>query len=187
MRFAIIAAAIAAACITVPAQAAVRLGVIPSGGTTTITGGEIVRCQLNPYSCTSSPPPTTVSFGIGDFETSVPDFNGTYAFGPFSYGPNSNAGVYNFTGSLTFEAGSLISDVINFTFRQTQFGGQNNVVETTLIGTITNFAVRDLATGRIITPVPEPMTWALMLVGFAAVGSAMRRRRATVRYLPVAA
>jgi hypothetical protein len=187
MRFAILAAGIAAACVTVPAQAAVRLGVIPSSGTTTITGGEVVSCQLNPYSCTSSPPPTTISRGIGDFETTVPDFNGTYAFGPLTSGPNSNAGVYSFNGSLTFDAGSLISDVINFTFRQTQFGGQNNVTETTVFGTITNFSVRDLATGRIITPVPEPMTWALMLVGFAAVGSAMRRRRATVRYLPVAA
>jgi hypothetical protein len=35
-------------------------------------------------------------------------------------------------------------------------------------------------------PVPEPMTWAMMILGFAVVGFAMRRRRedqtARVRY-----
>ena len=32
-------------------------------------------------------------------------------------------------------------------------------------------------------PVPEPATWAMMLVGFAAVGGALRsRRNATLRY-----
>ncbi|GAA3996073.1 hypothetical protein GCM10022211_00990 [Sphingomonas humi] len=35
--------------------------------------------------------------------------------------------------------------------------------------------------------VPEPGTWALMLVGFGAIGFSMRRRRATARFLPQAA
>lgn len=36
---------------------------------------------------------------------------------------------------------------------------------------------------RIGEPVPEPATWAMMLVGFAAVGAAMRRRpEVTLRY-----
>ena len=34
-----------------------------------------------------------------------------------------------------------------------------------------------------VDPVPEPATWAMMLVGFGAVGGALRsRRKATLRY-----
>lgn len=52
--------------------------------------------------------------------------------------------------------------------------------------TLSNFAVRYQAlsvgsgsgTGQVVTTaVPEPGTWALMLVGFGAIGFAMRRRR----------
>jgi len=32
------------------------------------------------------------------------------------------------------------------------------------------------------TPVPEPATWAMMLIGFGAVGVMLRRRHATLRY-----
>ncbi|NJC05311.1 hypothetical protein GGQ97_001104 [Sphingomonas kaistensis] len=35
--------------------------------------------------------------------------------------------------------------------------------------------------------VPEPGTWALMLLGFGAVGYSLRRRRATARFVPQAA
>lgn len=33
-----------------------------------------------------------------------------------------------------------------------------------------------------VTSVPEPMTWAMMIVGIGLVGGAMRRQRRTVRY-----
>jgi hypothetical protein len=36
---------------------------------------------------------------------------------------------------------------------------------------------------RIISPVPEPATWGMMLIGFGAVGASMRRRRANGRVL----
>lgn len=53
-----------------------------------------------------------------------------------------------------------------------------------------NFAitVRDTVTGqtRVLTPVPEPGTWAMMLLGFGVIGSAMRRRRSK-RLVPHAA
>ncbi|HEV2044556.1 MAG TPA: PEPxxWA-CTERM sorting domain-containing protein, partial [Sphingomicrobium sp.] len=37
------------------------------------------------------------------------------------------------------------------------------------------------------TPVPEPATWAMMLVGFGAIGIGMRRRRRSGQKLPQAA
>jgi hypothetical protein len=36
--------------------------------------------------------------------------------------------------------------------------------------------------GRALQPVPEPATWAMMILGFAFVGSVVRRRRLQVRY-----
>ena len=34
--------------------------------------------------------------------------------------------------------------------------------------------------GRVTGPVPEPATWAMMLLGFGGIGMAMRRRRRPV-------
>ena len=43
------------------------------------------------------------------------------------------------------------------------------------------------ATGRVITTaVPEPGTWAMMLLGFGAIGFSMRRRRASSKLLQLA-
>ncbi|MEN2786693.1 PEPxxWA-CTERM sorting domain-containing protein [Sphingomonas qilianensis] len=38
-------------------------------------------------------------------------------------------------------------------------------------------AIDNFSVGSVVTAVPEPSTWAMMLVGFGAVGGAMRRRR----------
>ena len=48
-----------------------------------------------------------------------------------------------------------------------------------LIGTLTgNLAASYSGTLNVqVAPVPEPATWAMMLIGFAGVGMAMRRRR----------
>jgi len=62
----------------------------------------------------------------------------------------------------------------------------------TLIFGVTNWTDTSYATGLAFdgltiddTPigqVPEPTTWAMMLVGFAAIGSAMRRRRTAISF-----
>jgi len=40
-----------------------------------------------------------------------------------------------------------------------------------------HFALRDLATADIASGVPEPATWAMMIIGFGGVGYAVRRSR----------
>lgn len=57
--------------------------------------------------------------------------------------------------------------------------------------TLNNFAVRYISTGAngagsgtgvgVESAVPEPTTWALLILGFGAVGGAMRRRSATAK------
>jgi hypothetical protein len=46
---------------------------------------------------------------------------------------------------------------------------------------LTSFEQLRLAGVQQVASVPEPATWALMLMGFGAVGFSMRRRRATAR------
>ncbi len=60
--------------------------------------------------------------------------------------------------------------------------------------TLDNFAVRYQAlavgsgsgTGRLIPAVPEPGTWAMMLIGFGGIGYSMRRRRKSTMIAQVA-
>ncbi|QDZ08976.1 PEP-CTERM sorting domain-containing protein [Sphingomonas panacisoli] len=53
------------------------------------------------------------------------------------------------------------------------------------IGTGNNNQITDFspenATLAVITPVPEPATWSLMILGFGAVGGVMRHRRRSPR------
>ena len=63
--------------------------------------------------------------------------------------------------TLTSSAGTFTFYIDNLTIGQSTAGAQ-----TALTGGILSF-----------TPVPEPATWALMLLGFAGVGAAMRRQR----------
>jgi len=58
--------------------------------------------------------------------------------------------LFNLTGS----------DVTNFTYLR-------------LISTTNAFEIDNLA----INPVPEPATWAMMLLGFAGIGFAVRKQR----------
>ena len=61
----------------------------------------------------------------------------------------------------------------------------NTTVEYSLVGSSVNFNTRNVAT-VVTTPgngaVPEPATWAMLLVGFGAIGAAARYRRRGVAF-----
>lgn len=97
----------------------------------------------------------------------------------FQIGPNSNAGV----------AYGTITRVADDRYGNQAFAGSNFLYErfiqpdsaghaqgTTLKAA--TFTVRQI----IPAPVPEPATWALMILGFGAVGYTMRRQKAVVRF-----
>ncbi len=78
-------------------------------------------------------------------------------------GMNANGSQNSFTtnGRLTFSFDSAITSV-------TMASGGNSL------------EISDIAAIIAGTAVPEPATWAMMIVGFGGVGTLMRRRRATI-------
>ncbi len=82
-----------------------------------------------------------------------------------------------FVVALSFYNGVLLSSSLTGQFFPSA-PGANPVTE--IAFGASNFAVRvlDTTTGvtRIVAPIPEPATWAMMLLGFGAVGFSMRQR-----------
>ena len=96
---------------------------------------------------------------------------------------NANLGTYTSVGLLGILLGS--SDALGFDISGTTGAGffsvNNNFYSvnlatggSTLIGALGTQGI----TGITIAAVPEPGTWAMMLIGFGAIGMAVRRRRA---------
>jgi hypothetical protein len=105
--------------------------------------------------------------------TSVANFVGT----PFQYDPGKGDLLLTINGALgigpsnskitSYDRASLSAFTArNYAFSSTGpgFGNQD-------VGLLTTFTFQDSA-------VPEPTTWAMMLIGFGAVGYSMRRSRA---------
>jgi hypothetical protein len=96
----------------------------------------------------------TLDFLAADGTTVLQSFGGLQIFNPANGNrtdPNTNPVVlFNLTGT----------DVSAFSYLR-------------LSSTTNAFEIDNLA----INPVPEPATWALMLLGFGGIGMAMRRRR----------
>ncbi len=93
---------------------------------------------------------------------------------------NNNGGVLTTVGSLGFDLGSRTSfDILNAD--AFAFNGNTLYRVNLNSGALTNLGRTDRALfGIAVAAVPEPATWAMMLIGFGAVGFSMRRRK--VRY-----
>jgi hypothetical protein len=138
---------------------------------------------------------TTTGFG----ETSEPNLaysasgagwinflNGTTTGFNFSYGgfTDTTFNVYSGLGGT----GALLASVLipattpaSFDFIVVPFAGVAHSI--VISGGVAQFGWDDVTFGS-LTPggVPEPATWAMMLGGFALVGSAMRRKKVAVSF-----
>jgi hypothetical protein len=127
-----------------------------------------------------------------------PTFNGPIAvlFDTDQAGVGFDGGFFNATGSTGItafdRAGNLLGTVANTGLGIEFLGlvtndGQNRIagVFLDLVGAEpAGFAIDNLrfgVRGQVVTPgIPEPATWAMMILGFGMVGTAMRRRRQTL-------
>ena len=133
---------------------------------------------------------TLVSFnsanGANPFGSLIADASGTL-YGTTDRGGTSDGGtVFSLTssGTLTTLAsfngtngqdprGSLIADASGALYGSTRLGGAGTS------GTVFRIDGSGFNVGG-VAPVPEPATWAMMIIGFGAAGSMIRRRKAVV-------
>ena len=127
------------------------------------------------------------SDGLGTFTLTGASFN--YNATPFNLlvsftaptgtAPGNSLFTTLLTGSVTGNnSGGVFVDfdnaMRNFTSSAGPFSFAINDVS------ISSNSATQIISGRIQAAVPEPGTWAMMLVGFGAIGYSMRRRRKTI-------
>ena len=142
-----------------------------------------------PGSVVVSGPTTTINFGQNP--VALPTFSGSFTFN------NTVADLYNIvintsTPGITFTSATLTGPGGPFTLSPFPDNTSLKLANTMLgVGTYTfNFAGNNTnsPTGEIkaagaltgnvtITPLPEPATWAMMLLGYGAIGLTVRSRR----------
>ncbi len=103
-----------------------------------------------------------------------------FAVGAF-FNVNANSGNFGLTvGSDTASSGSASYDTSTFVFAglvsDTSFTSAKFFSNSGGAGTA-SFNIPEIITGSKAGAVPEPATWAMMLVGFGGLGAMLRRRR----------
>lgn len=111
-------------------------------------------------------PVTTVTYAAAGGVTS----NGTGQW--ITANVNGGSGVAFGVGSLTNAPAGSLSTIFDVNFLQTNASANNQSLARNLVSFV----------GVQVAAVPEPATWAMMLVGFGAVGVSMRRRRHLVAH-----
>ena len=122
----------------------------------------------------------TYSTAAGSFNGSTRDFDVFFSFvNPFFYDPSAGnllLDITSFGGSnragTTLDGQALIGDGTSSLFLQNGTSGRGT---TSTFGYVTQFQ-----TANVSGAVPEPATWAMLLVGFGGIGFAMRRRKSKV-------
>jgi hypothetical protein len=123
-----------------------------------------------------------IHYGMGFVQLDVSKLFGKVKAASTDFGTNSTTsgeewGIYGSNIAGSFSGSPLIIGTIETTHLLPDFGLYKYYdfkEMTNPSGQGDNFLIHDLTTAR----VPEPATWAMLLVGFAALGAALRARRA---------
>lgn len=161
----IMGCALAATCLAAPASAATFL--FTFDGDTIDASGTLM---------TEDTPNTEGGFLITGIAGIVGSAAITGLLPPGAFGGNDNLLFVGRDPVLSFGGFSFTADGSNNIFATTQLTGGFGLLRPD--GTIVagRFSITPQQAGAI----PEPGTWALMLLGFGFVGAALRRRKATV-------
>lgn len=123
-----------------------------------------IQCGIG-GTCSYPSPLLTQSYAA-NFTQALMPFDLKEGDNSFTHGALSGIGLYS--GVINYSNGVLTGRNLTFTFEIP--GVRSGTVGSSYItANATTFSVAAIA------PVPEPGTWALMLFGFGAVGTALRR------------
>lgn len=106
------------------------------------------------------------------------------SFLSFLWGSPDTYNVLTINGTQTFTAASLGFPVLNGAQNFAQYvgftGTNGTLINTVSFSNIPSQDAFEAANFSVTAAVPEPATWAMMLVGFGGIGFAMRRRKSKV-------
>ncbi|UUR07824.1 PEPxxWA-CTERM sorting domain-containing protein [Sphingomonas glaciei] len=166
MRNWLLTAAVCLLGMASPASAALTQLTISGTATGTQT---IIKCPPGaPTSCfTSYPSGNLTQSYAANFSQTILPIDLKEGDNSFTYGSVGTIGYYS--GIINFSGGVLTGRNLFYSYEDP------GVRTITLNSSYINASARSFSVAA-VTAVPEPGTWALMLVGFLAVGSALRRK-----------